>query len=162
MEIWKTIIGFNNYEVSSYGNIKNKYTDLLLKPIKHNTGYSLVNLCNNKKRKTIRIHKLIASYFIINEFNNDCINHINGIKKDNRAVNLEWVSQRENVTHSYLKIHKTSKYHGVSFNKNSGKFIARVRINNKVKSLGYFINEVDAYNKVIEFLKVNNIKNKYA
>lgn len=161
MEVWKEVKGFENYEVSNLGNVRSNYTNKLLKPILHSTGYSIVNLCNNKKRKTIRLHKLVATLFIENNFNKDCINHINGIRTDNRVENLEWVSQRENVTHSYLRINKTSKYHGVSYNKKSKKFIARVRFNNKVKSLGYFINEIDAYNEVVRFLKDNNINNKY-
>jgi D-arabinose 1-dehydrogenase-like Zn-dependent alcohol dehydrogenase len=161
MEIWKTITDFTNYEVSSYGNVRNKITNYILKPIKHSTGYSVINLCGNNTRKTTRLHKIVATHFIYNEFNDECINHINGIKSDNRVENLEWISQRENVTHSYLKIKKTSKYHGVSFSKSRNKFIARVRIDNKVKSLGWFINEIDAYNEVLNFLKENNIKNKY-
>lgn len=162
MENWKTIEGFESYEVSDLGNIRNKITNYILNPILHSTGYLVVNLCNKKKRSMIRLHKIVATSFIENTFNNDCINHINGTRTDNKVKNLEWVSQRENVTHSYLKINKTSKYHGVSFNKLSNKFISRVRINNKVKSLGYFVNELDAYNEVIKFLENNNIKNKYA
>lgn len=161
MEVWKTINDFNNYEVSSYGNIRNVIKNNFLKPIKHSTGYSVVNLCNSDFRKTIRLHKIVATHFIENPFNKDCINHINGIKTDNKVCNLEWVSQSENVTHAYLKINKSSKYYGVSFNKRSGKYIARIRINNLSKSLGCFLNEIDAYNKVIDFLNANNIKNKY-
>ena len=60
-------------------------------------GYEYVNL--NCVSKTI--HRLVAITFIENIDNKKEVNHINGIKHDNRIENLEWCTRRENIKHSY-------------------------------------------------------------
>lgn len=71
-----------------------------LKPGLDKYGYKRVVLSNNDKRKTYTVHKLVAMAFIPNTYNKPTINHINGIKTDNRVGNLEWATQKEQKTHS--------------------------------------------------------------
>jgi hypothetical protein len=56
---------------------------------------------NNNKSITVSQHRLLAEIFIPNPLNKLQVNHINGVKYDNRLENLEWVTQSENGLHSF-------------------------------------------------------------
>lgn len=105
-EVWKDIIGYEGlYQVSNFGNVKslgNNFTrkERLLKLSPQSKGYLTVVLQKNGKRKTTLVHRLVAEYFIPNLDKKLQVNHINGIKTDNRVENLEWVSHRENLDHA--------------------------------------------------------------
>lgn len=65
-------------------------------------GYAVVNLYNkNKKMKSLSVHRLVATAFIPNPNNYSDVNHINGIKLDNRVENLEWCSKQQNTKHAF-------------------------------------------------------------
>lgn len=51
--------------------------------------------------KVHSVHRVVAITFIENDKNLPCVNHINGIRDDNRVENLEWVSNQDNVTHAW-------------------------------------------------------------
>lgn len=77
-------------------------------------GYEFVYL--RKEGKTYRhyVHRLVADNFLSDIKNGNVINHINGIKYDNRVENLEWCSQSENVKHATrvlgLRSRKVAQY----------------------------------------------------
>jgi hypothetical protein len=112
MEVWKKIEGFENYEVSNYGNVKRldslvyqsgrvfKYKGRILKQ-ENVKGYKRVSLSKCKIVKRFQVHRLVSLSFIKNTENKPCVNHINGIKYDNRVENLEWVTYSENEKHSF-------------------------------------------------------------
>ena len=60
------------------------------------SGYIQTGLKINNVYKTIAVHILVARVFIPNTENKPHVNHINGIKHDNRVDNLEWVTPKEN------------------------------------------------------------------
>lgn len=105
----KEIKGFPNYFVSNSGEVyskiissRNQYGNLkMLKYCIDTTGYPFVNLYKNKKEFKRHIHRLVAEAFIPNPENKSDVNHINGIRNDNRVENLEWNTRSENLKHSY-------------------------------------------------------------
>lgn len=99
--IWKDFIYSDIYEVSNTGLIKNKSTGKCLKPYLKKSGYVAVYPFFNKKQKEFLLHRLVALHFINNSQNKPQINHKNGNKQDNSILNLEWVTAKENVQHSY-------------------------------------------------------------
>lgn len=100
-EIWKDIPGYEGfYQASSLGRIRAVKRQFLKPSVSHN-GYLFVALYKNGIKKSKRINRLIAETFISNPENKPLVNHKNGIKTDNRAENLEWVTDSENKIHSY-------------------------------------------------------------
>jgi hypothetical protein len=118
-EIWKPIVGHEqSYEVSNLGRVRGIDRDKvhctgkivrthgkILKPRMDVKGYTRVILSiriDNKpclKQKTI--HRLVAIVHIPNPDNKPFVNHINGVKSDNRVENLEWVTMEENQAHAW-------------------------------------------------------------
>lgn len=73
-----------------------------LKPVKTIRGYVRLHLLNNitGNRDLMAVHRLVAFCFIPNPENKPQINHINGVRDDNRVENLEWCTNGENTIHS--------------------------------------------------------------
>lgn len=99
MEIWKTI--YDGYQVSNLGRVKSLKNGVE-KILKHRQrkGYYLVQLYIEGRKIYPSVHKLVALAFVPNLENKPDINHLNGNKADNRALNLEWCTKSENQIHS--------------------------------------------------------------
>lgn len=127
-EEWATIPGYQNaYMVSTMGRVKciglctNRVKrgvsvpynrKPFIKVSKDNGhGYHTVVILNDHHY----VHRLVATAFVPNLFNKPEVDHINEVKSDNRAVNLRWVTRKENMANS--RTYKRIKDRGLSFRK---------------------------------------------
>jgi hypothetical protein len=157
-EIWKDIPGYEGlYQVSNLGRVyslpkewfsgKNtisKHKGKILKKNVTQFGYEEVSINKNFKRKTIRVHQLVAMAFLNHTRNGHklVVDHINTNKLDNRLENLQIISSRLNLSKDKKG---SSKYTGVSWNKNYNKWVAQIYFNKKTIILGYFTDEYEAH-----------------
>ena len=91
---------FPKYLISNKGRIKTLNTLEDKKVFVKEDGYISTVLTKNGKQYYKYLHRLTAEAFIKNKHNKPQVNHINGIKGDNRADNLEWVTPAENIRHA--------------------------------------------------------------
>lgn len=118
-EIWKPVKGFEGlYEVSNLGEVKTvertilrksalgKFSEYLVKsaikkPYQNKSGYVTIAIIKENKTITTYLHRIIAEAFVERISETDIVvNHINGIKNDNRIENLEWVTSSTNNVHA--------------------------------------------------------------
>ena len=114
-EYWLDIPNYKGYyQISNYGSVrsldriikdKNGKTQAIkgkvLKLRINSGGYHCVGLSKNGNKATFSVHQLVAQTFIPNPDNKRTVNHINGIKTDNKISNLEWTTYSENLFHAY-------------------------------------------------------------
>lgn len=148
MEIWKDIKGYEGlYQISNLGRVKSLprngtiLEERILKQSLTKRKYLTVILCKNNLIKNKQVHRLVAENFIPNIHNKPIINHINGIKTDNRVENLEWCTYSENNFHA-IKTGLRPSLRGKQ-NKNS-KIIYKIdKYNNKIIEIFYGIGEIE-------------------
>lgn len=99
-EQWRTCKENSNYEISNFGNVRNKFKKNLIFQGDNGHGYKNVMLYNHQKRKVYYVHRLVANAFIPNPDNLPQVNHIDGNKSNNCVANLEWVTISENMIHA--------------------------------------------------------------
>lgn len=109
-EKWKWAIGYEgSYEVSDFGRVrsyKTKSGQPKMRTLSLNQdGYPNLVLCKNGRQILHRVHALVLEAFIGPRPKNFDGSHLNGIRDDNRLVNLKWCSKKENQSHR--KLHGT-------------------------------------------------------
>jgi hypothetical protein len=104
-ETWKPVSGYDGlYEVSNLGRVRSyqnfgwgrKENPKLISLYTSKRGYVQACLCRNNKSIQKDVHRLVAEAFLTEPASGMQIDHINGIKSDNRLSNLEWVTPQEN------------------------------------------------------------------
>lgn len=102
--IWKEIENYPNYYISNTGLLKKVFkngVNLIKSSYVHNNKYKRINMSNKNGVKYFSLHRLVAAAFVENPLNKEDVNHIDGDKMNNHANNLEWVTRKENIKHSW-------------------------------------------------------------
>jgi len=105
------------YKVTNDGKILNTETNSF-EEFRIFAGYKTTKKINGQ---SYFVHRLVAEYFVENKEDNPFVNHINEDKLDNRYINLEWVTQKENCKKHSKNISHPRK---VIQRKLSGEFVA--------------------------------------
>ena len=144
LEEWRTIDGFPNYMISSFGRVMNIRTFKVLKPWLCK-DYLSINLYSNDNHSFKTIHRLVAKAFILNLSDLPCVDHQDRNCLNNHLSNLRWCTQKENQRNRSKNKNATSVYKGVCLvNKTTNKWRAQIKHNDHQIHLGYFSDESDA------------------
>ena len=168
-EIWKGIPKYDGkYQASSLGRIRCtpqvfrsklktiKTNYYIVKSSLSNEGYRRVALTNKQGSKRIMgVHRWIMFAFQGEVSEYIQVNHINGVRDDNRLCNLEYVTQRQNNNHRKIlnPDRFTSKYNGV-YNSNRRKGGAKYESSITFNGKNYYLGSSDSdYELFIRYKK---------
>lgn len=98
-EEWRDIVGYEGlYQVSDEGRVRT-INGRIKKQHIGSWGYPVVTLSKDGDERVTLVHRLVATAFVPNPRNVDCVNHIDESRVNNKATNLEWVTKAENNRH---------------------------------------------------------------
>lgn len=156
--IFRDIKGFCNYFVSEFGDVYSNKKNFLhkLTPQLTPNGYLKVRLYEKGKQSFLYVHRLVADAFLANPNNYPLVNHLDSDKTNNNVCNLEYCSARANVWHYTRTLKRSSKFIGVTWDKNRKKWQAQYQKGKKKIFLGRYNTEEEAHNAYINALKTEN------
>ena len=164
-EIWKDVPVYEgSYQVSNLGRVKSLDRKVrnnkgwfirkgkVLKAGVANTGYEIVALSINDKKKSFNIHQLVAIAFLNhtpNGYNGLIVDHIDNNPLNNNLNNLQLVTVRHNLS----KDKKSRSLVGTERSKTGNRWNARIKIKGKLTHLGSFFTEEEAHKCYIDAVK---------
>jgi hypothetical protein len=144
----RNIKGYEDiYSIDEYGNVYSNYTNKFLKPFlnrEDGRGRLFVILRKDGKNSVKYIHKLVAENFLghISNGYKEVVDHIDNNPLNNHVSNLQLTTARHNLCKD--KKNKTSKYAGVSWNKQKSKWVSQISVGHNKIYLGQFKCELSA------------------
>ena len=148
----KDIIGYEDkYAVDKDGtiwslNFRRSGRTQKLKPCINSNGYLHVILCKDGKRKTVKVHRLIAQAYLSDFCKELDVDHIDRDRLNNNLSNLRMVTTQQNMFNTKAK--------GYYWNKRDQKWLAQIKLDGKKHHLGYFDKEEDARQAYLDSKKI--------
>lgn len=156
IEIWRDIKGYEGlYQISNKGKVKCLPKNVVCTPKGHvrhyperiatqytRGGYKYVELSKGGEAKKYSVHRLVAIAFVPSSKSKTQVNHIDGIKDNNKSDNLEWVTPQENIKHAYEnrlrpKFHKGRRVIQMDLNGNKIKEFKSINKASKLTGTDY-------------------------
>lgn len=106
-------------------------------------GYVCLAIKTDGKTRLYKAHRL-AWLYVHGEWPDGQIDHINGVKHDNRIENLRVATNQQNCLNRAIRADNKSGYKGVSWNKRSGRWLVHISVNGRIKHVGLFEHIEDA------------------
>ena len=165
MEVYKKIKSYPNYEISSFGKVKNSTTSENMKLRKRDDGYIDVGLTKNGAQKNELLHRLVAKAFCKKQPGEIEVDHIDQNRSNNKSNNLRWVTCSDNQRNKGLSKNNASGISGVFCDKDKNCWIGNYYDSNqKQKSKSFSVEKygnVEAKHKAISFRKEKVLNNNY-
>ncbi len=141
---WRQSKKYEDYELSTEGQVRNIRTGRILKKSVNKKGYEQVSLRKDNRACTESIHRLMADTYFEGELDGRDVYHKNLNRSDNRLSNLEICSKSETCKRGFRE------------GKRTGRGQIRVRVKKKNQDGSYYvIGEFDSFRECARFLNVN-------
>jgi len=159
-EVWKDIetpAGF--YQISSWGRCRKLFYRELAES---RSGYNIVICQENNIIFHLNVAHEVAKAFCPKLKHEKVVNHKDSDIKNNYYKNLEWATQRENVSHSFVKSRNAkNKYTGVYFQRKSNKYGVQISVKGKRYHIGLHKDEEVAAYVYLAALSIIGERNRY-
>lgn len=100
-EAWRDVPEWEGrYQVSTLGRVRSVRQRRLMTPTMNAGGYLVVSFHRDGKKTNRLVHRMVAAAFLAPDPTRPRVNHIDGQKPNNAAVNLEWCTDQENTQHA--------------------------------------------------------------
>jgi hypothetical protein len=143
---YREIPGYSRYGISESGEVFDFVKNREMQPFLRNNSRLFVSLKSDEGKWKMRaVHQFVAMTYLGHEPQGMqlVVDHIDNDRFNNHVSNLQIITQRKNSSKDQWRRNPVSRYPGVTLRK-SGKWRSKIRINNKDRHLGYFINEDEA------------------
>ena len=165
MEVWKKIKLYPNYEISSFGKVKNLSTNQNMKLRKRDDKYIDVGLTKNGEQTNVLLHRLVAKAFCKKQSGEIEVDHIDKNRSNNKSSNLRWATGSDNQRNKGIAKNNSSGVSGVCCDKDKNCWIGNYYDSNqKQKSKSFSITKygnLEAKQKAILYRKEKEVKNNY-
>lgn len=128
------VIDYPNYRIYDDGRVYGKRKKTFLKPYKINTGYYVVDLYRDNKRKKFLIHRLVGIHYLEKVDGLDIIDHIDRDRTNNHVGNLRWSNKVLNAYNRGVQCNNKLGHKNIFFCNTHKVYIHRVKVDGKLKS----------------------------